>query len=385
MSNISKPGRSFWAIIAVSLFCGLVAGIFGDTLARNYIPSDVSSFSGNVNLSSLNANSSGLIIPNAKTVVVNQDVKTGEAINNIRPVLVSVFKMLSPASPAGASANLKPEYYSLNQPLFIGLIITSDGWVVALAPDELKTNFKWQNYVVIASDRQLYKIDKVQDFKNLPGDLLIFHLAGATNLPVKKIIARSDFNLGESLLVIHGLDTAQPTTLTSLARMAGVVSSDSLNAALSLADTSDSNWENSFVFDLAGNLAAVIINNQQVVPAFSYNAAWSNLSQKMASRLPVLGVNYLDLSLIKSSAVTLDKGAWLVPAATQAAVLKDSPAQTAGLQSGDIITWVNNQPIDENNDLGDIISTYNAGDTVTLTYVRSGVEKTVNVKLGAQL
>jgi hypothetical protein len=371
-------------MIAVSLICGLAAGILGDILSRTYISSDVSSFSGNVNLSSLNANNSGLIIPNVKTVVVNQDVKTAEAINNIRPVLVSVFKTLSPASSSGSAANLKPEYYSLSQPLFIGLIITSDGWVVALAPDELKTNFKWQNYVVIASDRQLYKIDKVQDFNNLPGGLLAFHLAGASNLPVKKIITRSDLSLGESLLIIHGLDTAQPTTLASLARMEGVASSDSLNAALSLADAGDGNWENSFVFDLAGNLAAVIINNQQVVPAFSYNAAWSNLSQKTLSQSPVLGVNYLDLSLIKSPTVTLDKGAWLVPSATQAAVLKGSPAQSAGLQSGDIITWVNNQQIDQNNDLGDAIAAYNAGDTVTLTYLRSGAEKTVNIKLGGQ-
>jgi hypothetical protein len=232
MANTSKTDHSFWTIVAIGLICGLAAGIFGTIITRTYVLSDFSAFSGDLNLSSWNANNSGLIIPNAKTVVVNQDVKTTEAINNIRPVLVSVYKAISPASS-------KSEYYPLDQPLFIGLIITSDGWVVAPAPTDLKI----QNYVVIGSDRQTYKIDKVQDFKTLPGNLLVFHLAGATNLPVKKIIARSDLGLGESLLIIHGLQTAQPTTLISLSRGVAPFSSDTTAATLSLAGSSTSNLQ----------------------------------------------------------------------------------------------------------------------------------------------
>jgi hypothetical protein len=383
MANSSRPDRSFWIIISVALLGGLAAGILGEIFTRTYLVSDFSAFSSNVNLSNLNANNSGLIIPNAKTVVVNQDVKTAEAINNIRPVLISIFKALPAGATSTATTGSKLGYYPLDQPLFIGLIITSDGWVAALAPSDIKTNFKEQNYVAIGSDRQTYKIDKVKDFSALPGNLLVFHLAGATNLSVKKIIARSDLSLGESLLIIHGLNTAQPTTLVSLTRGSEILNSDTLNAGLILTDSSSSNLANSFVFDLAGNLAAVILDNQQIVPAFSYNAAWSNLSQKTLSQAPYLGVNYLDLSLIKTTALTADKGAWLFASSTQPAVVKGSPAQQAGLQAGDIITWVNNQQIDANDDLGDVLATYNAGDTVTLVYTRAGAEKTVNVKLGA--
>ena len=384
MSKPSPSSRSFWVVIAVAVSCGLAAGIFGEMIARTYFMTGLASFSGDVNLSSLNANNSGLIIPNAKTVVVNQDVKTTEVISNIRPVLVSIFKAINPANSSSTTpVSPKLEFYPLDNPLFVGLVITSDGWVIAPVSAEEKNNFKAQNFVAIASDRQLYKIDKVQDLKTASGNLLIFHLADAANLPIKTIIARSDLSLGESLLIINGLNTAQPTTLVSLSHGAELLSSDLPSAALSLDDNVSNKLVNSFVFDLAGNLAAIIMDNGQVTPAFSYNAAWSNLSSKTPSLAPFLGVNYLDLSLVKTPAMISDKGAWLFPSATEPAVLKGSPAELAGLRAGDVITWVNNQPIDASNDLADLISAYRAGDTVTLTYVRAGAEKTINVKLGA--
>lgn len=387
-SDPSKPDRYFWIIVIIAVTCGIFAGVFGEIITKIYIfPDTSSSFSSEVNLANLNTNNAGLLIRSAQKVVVNQDVKTTETVSNIRPGLVGIFKAVG--SDNATSSLIKDEndsrpldYYKLDQPLFIGLIITSDGWVVALAPNELKADFKFKDYVVIRGDRQLYRIDRVVDFKKLPGDLLVLHLAGAANLPIKKIAARSELSLGQSLLIVSGVNMVWPTTLTSLVKTPAILSSDALNVNLNIADGADAIFKNSFVFNLAGDLVAIITADQKIVPAFSYKDSWSALSQKISVPRPFLGVNYLDLSLIKTSTLRLDQGAWLYPTATQLAVLKNSPAALAGLQTGDVITWVNNQAIDANNDLADLLTAYNAGDTVTLTYSRAGVEKLVDIKLG---
>lgn len=380
MTNNQTAARPFWTIIILGVVCGLAAGVLGAIATQVYIWPDFSA-SSELNLTNLNANNPGLVIRDAKKVVVNQDVKIAETFANIRPAVVGIFKEIATSS---AVASVKPDYYKLDSPLFVGLIITSDGWVAGLAPTDPKWEGNFKNYVAISSDRRVYKIDRLSNLKNLPGDPLIFHLAGALNLPVKKIISRQELSPGQSLLVTRGLNQIWPTTLTSLTKSSGVASSDTVTASLELAGIAGADFRNSLVFDLAGDLAALISDDGQIIPAFSYEAVWSALSRAAAVGRPYLGVNYLELSAVKSAALSLDQGAWLYPSATQTAVLKDSPAQQAGLKAGDVITWVNNQQLSAVNDLADILSRYQPGDQITLTYWRAGQEQEVEVKLTAQ-
>ncbi|MFA7087834.1 MAG: PDZ domain-containing protein [Patescibacteria group bacterium] len=376
MSNQNKPSIRFWSVVIIAVVCGISAGILGEIFTRVYILKDFSTpyFLDEIDVAELNANRSGIVIRDAKKVVVNQDVKVAETINNIRPVIVSVFKEIDTENKA------KLNYYKLNDPLFVGLIITSDGWVIASLPAELKNSFRTDNHVAINSSREIYKIEQISDFKDLPGDLVAFRLANASNLPVKKILSRSDLTLGETLLAVNGVDSIRPTNLVSLIRPISVLNSDELNVRLELADSKDSSLKNSFVFDLSGDLAAVIAADGEAVPAFSYNPFLPLFKGEKPSR-PSLGINYLNLSYIKSPVINFSKGAWLQPAGNMPAVVKGGPAETAGLVAGDVITWVNNQEISSDNDLADMISSYRAGDSVTLTYWRDGLEKSVVVKL----
>ena len=370
MAKVSYPDQTFWVIIVLAVVCGLAAGIMGSSFSRayflpNYLPSDV-------DLSNLNHQGSGLVIRDPKNVYVSSDVKILETVDNLQPVLVGIFRKLDKSEAGG--------YYHLDRPLFVGLNLTANGWVVAQPPVELKQDFVPASYVAITSDRRVYEIAEVASLPGLPGEPLVFRLAEAANLPVKKILSRSELSLGQSLLVVSGRRSVWPTTLSSLSRPEGVLSSDSLAAGLVLAGAG--NWQNSFVFDMGGNLAAIISADKAVVPAFYYSSLLSVLTQPNSQAQPQLGVNYLDLSAVLLPGKNLDRGALLYGDEKRPAVIKGGAADKAGLQAGDVVTWVNNQEVSDGKDLADLVANYRAGDKLTLTYRRAGAEKTVELVLG---
>ncbi len=59
-----------------------------------------------------------------------------------------------------------------------------------------------------------------------------------------------------------------------------------------------------------------------------------------------------------------------------------SPAASAGLQAGDVITAVDNTKIDDNHSLGDLIQTHKPGDKIALSVARANQNLTLNVQLG---
>jgi hypothetical protein len=64
-------------------------------------------------------------------------------------------------------------------------------------------------------------------------------------------------------------------------------------------------------------------------------------------------------------------------------VEKESPAEKAGLQVGDVITAVGNKKLDANTNLGDVIKTYKPGDKVELSVTRGTQTLKLTVELGA--
>lgn len=370
-----------WLAFILLVILALAAGLGGEIIARVYIFKDFSVpyLSRDLNVSSLGVAPGGLVISNPQKVVVNADAKLTETVNSLNTASVRVFRVLESKNQSSSS----PAFYNLEKPLFIGLIITSDGWIAANVPAEIKRDFNPKNYVAVASDRRIYSLDRLSPQKNLPADLLLFHLSGANNLNVVRIAKRSDLSPGQSLLVIDRPGLAWPATLVEFQKNAAgpALSSDNFDSRLSL--SAATSFKNAFVFDLGGNLAAFIGASGNVLPAFNYIPYWrSLLDPKIPDGRPYLGVNYLDLSrnLLISSGPKV--GAQLYSNPNHPAVAKNSPAQAAGLQAGDIITWVNNQEIGAGRDLADLIAEYNPGDKITLTYRRQGADYLVDVVLG---
>ncbi len=65
-----------------------------------------------------------------------------------------------------------------------------------------------------------------------------------------------------------------------------------------------------------------------------------------------------------------------------AEVTKDSPAEKAGFERGDIITAFNSNPIKDSHELPAVVARTPVGDKAQVTILRGGKEKTLTVKLG---
>lgn len=65
-------------------------------------------------------------------------------------------------------------------------------------------------------------------------------------------------------------------------------------------------------------------------------------------------------------------------------VVADSPAAKAGLKIGDLITGVDDVPINADHPLTAVVGTFQPGDRIELTVVRDGKTLTINLTLGQQ-
>jgi serine protease Do len=100
---------------------------------------------------------------------------------------------------------------------------------------------------------------------------------------------------------------------------------------------------------------------------------------------PYIGVKYQPITERFAYVYNLPvkKGAYIPPsdATGSSSILKNSPAEKAGLKEKDIITKIGTQELDEKNDLVTVMGKYKVGDVVTLTVLRDGKTITIDVKL----
>lgn len=90
---------------------------------------------------------------------------------------------------------------------------------------------------------------------------------------------------------------------------------------------------------------------------------------------PQLGISCQDVTEAVSQAYNIPVGAYIF------SVTAGGAADQAGLQPGDVITGIQDQTISTTEELNAVKNQYKAGDTISLTYVRAGETKKVDVTL----
>jgi len=102
---------------------------------------------------------------------------------------------------------------------------------------------------------------------------------------------------------------------------------------------------------------------------------------------PYLGVIYLPITndLAEQYGLSVKRGAYIAPPGIIGTnpLVKDGPAEKAGLKAGDIILKIDDKAIDQTNSLSSLVNKHKVGDKVTLTILRDGDEQRIEATLGA--
>ena len=362
------------------LIIGLLAGVVGEIVSRVYMFEDAYNipFFGNISFSDNNYRGANLVIQGAKKVVVEQNVKVAEIINSISGNLAGIFKKIKTAD-SESKFNLD-SYYKLDQATGLGLIITSDGWIIT---DALPKNLSYENisegFTVIDKEKRIYKIDQV--IKDTLTPFSFIHIEGARDFPAQQF-AESKVENGQLVIAASWSGDSYLTSIIGSREEGLLRSSDNFSDELIIADVSGQGLKEAVLFDLTGRIIGLLDSEGKVRPISHFQSAIKSLLKNRDVKRPSLGVNYLDLSLLAKENNKYKKGALIYKGASGISVIKNSPAGKAGLKEGDIIIQVDNTEINENNNLTSVIQGYSAGDKINIDYLRAGEKLEVGVELG---
>lgn len=374
--------NKFLITISLTVIICLVAGVVGGVVARGYLLDNIPFF-GEIDFSR-GYNNQGIIIRDAKKVIVEQNAKVGEAIDSASVSIVGIFKK-QPLVKGKADANFNlNNYYQLDQNISQGLIITSDGWIVANLQTEATD--KPADYVIIAKDKKIYSVDKI-----IKDNLTAFSFihAVAKDLPVRKFVSDEDIKNGNLIIALnwHG-DSLLSEIVSRQGKNNKLVNfSDSVFGEIILNNQLSQEFSKAVLFNLAGDALALVDNKGVIRPISQLTGAINSLLKYKEIKRPSLGINYIDLANLALVDVSnnnsyLKNGAVISKDSIGVAIIKNSPAYLAGFKAGDIIISVDNIELDENNNLTKIIQQHIAGDKVNFEYWRQGEKKQVEVILG---
>jgi serine protease Do len=146
------------------------------------------------------------------------------------------------------------------------------------------------------------------------------------------------------------------------------------------------------LLDISGNVIGINVAMAQgaqnigfALPVNQIKKVVETVKSQGKISVPFLGVRYVlvDDQIQKDNNLPFNYGALVLRGTnrTDLAVIPGSPSDKAGIVENDIILEINGQKITQDNQLGDIISKYNVGDTITLKVWDKGTTKDAKVTL----
>jgi Do/DeqQ family serine protease len=256
-----------------------------------------------------------------------------------------------------------------------GVLISDDGYIVT-------NNHVIQDADEIAittADRKTYKGVVVGTDPNT--DLAVLKIEG-TGLPYLVYGNSDDVHIGQWVLAI-GYPLTLDVTVT-----AGIISAKARSLGLNRGDHPIESFLQTDAAVNPGNSGGALINTDgQLIGINSAIASPTGSYAGYSYAIPVNIVKKIVNDLIKFGAVQRAYLGIMMSADKDGAgvyvsdVMDGSSAKDAGLKTGDFITKVNGTVVNSGPELQEQITGYKPGDKISLTYIRDGKEKTVDVVL----
>lgn len=278
-----------------------------------------------------------------------------------------------------------------------GIIVTSDGYVLTnkhVIEDATKIN-------VVLDDGTTYEDVKVAAVDPL-NDVAFLKIPDVDGLQAATLGDSKTVTVGQQVIAIGNALGQYQNSVTS-----GIVSGTgrSLTATDSTGSMSETlsdmiqtdaaiNSGNSGgpLINAAGEVIGVntatgsgVENIGFAIPIASIKGMLAQLIESGEAARSYVGVYSVEITpdVAKEYNLPVSAGAYLYNSAKYSAIIKDSPADKAGLKDKDIITAINGVKIGSAGSLSTLIGEYKPGDIVQLTVIRDGNEIAVNVTLGA--
>lgn len=353
------------AIIILSFAGGVIGGLLGLTVLNELSP---------------------LLGLNKREVVLQESSVIVDVVNEVAPSVVSITAEGATLGAFGLSQN--------NASAGTGIIISADGLIITnkhLLPDN-----PTQITVVTAdgTEHQAVEVVAIDPFNDLA-----YLRIDADNLTPADLGDSDQVVVGQKVIAIGNALGEFRNTVTS-----GIVSGLG-RPVLATSGASDvDRLDDLFQTDAAinpGNSGGPLVNIEgQVIgintavaggaenigfaiPINQAKAGITSIRENGRLIKPYLGVRYVMLTpeIAAANSLSVEEGAYVTGSSGAPAVLKDSPAADAGIQSGDVITLVNDDAVTLKQSLVTLINKYQVGDTVQVTVVRGEETLTLDVTL----
>lgn len=370
---IEKNKNGIIIVVLISTFFGLASGLAGSLTIKSYLGAG-STFWGELNFVNDNLERPNILISGAKKVVVAQDERISEVSALVKNSLVGIYeKKATSTDPETIDLN---SFYRLGEELGMGLIITSDGWIMADSLKEKDFLANLKNYVVI-NNKKIYDIES---YVLEPKTGFIFFRINARDLPVLNLVNKDNLSSGDTVFGLNLFGSNFISTISSNQNYDDYlnVSSDFHYDKIALANKPDESFNSTFLFNISGEVVLFINNKGELIPSRVFNAPLSSLFRSGEVKRPSLALSYTDMSFFVSSTQDANiSGALVRPA--QANVV--TPWTLAGVRAGDLITHVNDIKLDSENKLNKIVMDASPGDEIELNILRGTEEIEVKVIL----
>jgi len=342
---------------------------------------------------------SALIVLMAATQALADLPKFADLAEKAGPAVVNIFTETAPKQTQGRPRMQTPrgtpfddffeqfdQYFNQQQPqrrsrsLGSGFLISADGYIL--------TN----NHVVEKADKvsvKLQKGEKIIQAKVIgtdpETDLALIKIDNGSSLPYLKLGDSAKMRVGEWVMAIgnpFGLaHTVTQGIISAKGRIIGAGPYDDFIQTDASINPGNSGGP---LLNLDGEViginTAIVAAGQGIgfaVPANIAKDVVNQLKSKGKVKRGMMGVTIqpVDENTAKALGLAGTKGALI------SQVGPGSPAEKAGLTSGDVITEVNGQPVTDAHELTTKVGAMAPGDTVSVTFLRKGQSKSAKVTL----
>ena len=369
MAAATTVDRRAWApgaIVALAVVAGIVSGSLSATAVSTVLRQPASA-----------VGSQAPVGDNVSNVRIDESSAIITAVQSAMPAVVKIQSSTGGGQATGS-----------------GFIYDADGWILTnrhvVADAQTLT-------VILSDSRELngrvYGIDTLTDLAIVKVD--------ATDLPTIKIGSSADLEQGQLAIAIGNPLGEFENTVTT-----GVISGLGRQIVAGSQATSSSEQLNNLIqTDAAinpGNSGGPLLNSAGQV--IGVNTAVSQDAQGIGFAIPIdvarpimqqavdgkeltrpwIGIYYQPVTkqLADERNLSVDSGVIVDASDTRPAVFPNSPAAQAGIQEGDVITAIDGTQLDAETDLAELMLLHQPGDKVTLSILRGGSSRDVQVTLG---